>query len=238
MAADDEQFDEDKLWEADQEGLREEYESKLREQFMPELYEEFARDVLSGKDDLYGEIVERFASERLQSFYLANPDLAECALGALEEARALRVEHTSAALVFAAIAVEVGLKTALLKPILHGLVHTDSAAALVAGLVPERHNDDFKKVLFGILKEVGGVDLPAYKRRGSTQILWDEMRAIRALRNQVMHGAGKVSLADAERAIGVASTVVEELFPRVIAALGLKTDERLRIVAKSMNRGC
>lgn len=232
MGADDDLYDEDNRWEAEQEGLRDEYESQLRKQFIPELYEEFARDVLSGKDDLYSEIVERFASERLQSFYLANPDLAERALGALEEARSLYPQHPSAALLFAAIAVEVGIKTTLLKPILHGLVHTDSAAALVAGLVPERHNDDFKKVLFGILKEVGGVDLPAYKRSGSSQTLWDEMRAIQILRNQVMHGAGTVSLADAERATSVAETVVENLFPRVVGALGLKTDERLRIVAK------
>jgi hypothetical protein len=127
----------------------------LREQFMPELYEEFAKDVLSGTDDLYGEIISQFTSERLQSFYLANPTVAAPALNALGEARALKLDHPSAALVFAAIGIEVGLKTTLLRPILHGMVSIDSAAALVAGLIPDQHNDSFKKVLFGILKEVG-----------------------------------------------------------------------------------
>ena len=47
-----------------------------------------------------------------------------------------------------------------------------------------------------------------------------------------MHGAGEVSLAEAEHAIEIASTVVEDLFPQVIAALGLETDKRLRIVAR------
>ena len=103
----------------------------LREQFMPELYEEFANDVLSGKDDLYGEIINKFTSERLQSFYLANPALAEPALKALEEARALRSHHPAAALLFAAIAIEVGLKATLLKPILHGMVSIDSARWLL-----------------------------------------------------------------------------------------------------------
>ncbi len=95
-------YEEDRRWEAEQEAAAEAYESQLREQFMPELYEEFARDVRAGKHDLYGEIVEQFASERLQSFYLANPHLAEHALGALEEARTLKASHPSAALVFAA----------------------------------------------------------------------------------------------------------------------------------------
>src|SRR5258708_2738739 len=134
---------------------------QLRGQFMPELYEEFARDVLSGKDHLYEEIIEQFTSERLQSFYLANPRVAERALCAIDEARALKALHPSAALVFAAIAIEVGLKSTLLKPILHGLVSIDSAAVLITKLVPDQHNDDFKKVVFGILKEVGGVDLLA-----------------------------------------------------------------------------
>jgi hypothetical protein len=202
----------------------------LREQFMPELYEEFARDVLSGKDDLYGEIIDKFTSERLQSFYLTNPSVAEQSLSALEEARALKVLHPSAALVFAAIAIEVGLKTTLLRPILHGMVSIDSAAALVAGLIPDQHNDSFKKALFGILKEVGGVDLPAFKRPGSSKTLWEEIANIRSQRNEVMHVAGQVPVVEAEHAIEIASTVLEVLFPKVIAELGLKTDARLRIV--------
>ncbi|MGB7283928.1 MAG: hypothetical protein WBE13_16800 [Candidatus Acidiferrum sp.] len=204
----------------------------LREQFMPELYEDFARDVLSGKDDLYGEIIDQFTSERLQSFYLSHPNVAEGALAALAEARALKALHPSAALVFAAIAIEVGLKTTLLKPILHGMVSIDSAAALVAALVPDQQNDSFKKVLFGILKEVGGVDLPAFKRPGCDQTLWEEIANVRTKRNDVIHKAGPVSTVDAERSIEIASTVLEVLFPQVIAALELKTDANLRIVAK------
>lgn len=202
----------------------------LRKHFMPELYEEFARDLLSGKDDLYGEVIEQFTSERLQSFYLTNPSVAENARVALQEARSLADLHPAAALVFAAIAIEVGLKTTLLKPILHGMVNMDSAAAVVAGLIPDQHNDSFKKVLFGILKEVGGVDLPAFKRPGCNQTLWEEIANIRSRRNEVMHAAGHVTVTDARHAIEIASTVLEVLFPRVLAELGLKTDATLRVM--------
>jgi hypothetical protein len=225
-------WNEDEEWEAEREAAQERYYSHLREQLMPELYEEFARDVLSGKDDLYGEIIEQFTSERLKSFYLANPAVAEHALFALEEARALKGPHPSASLVFAAISIEVGLKTTLLKPILHGLVSIDSAAVLVTRLVPDQHNDDFKKVLFGILKEVGGVDLLAFKRPSWKQSLWEEILNIRKRRNEVMHGAERVSSAEAEYALEIASAVLEDLFPQVIAALGLTIDGRLRILNK------
>lgn len=140
--------------------------------------------------------------------------------------------HSSAALLFASIAIEVGLKATLLKPILHGMVSIDSAAALIAGLVPDQHNEDFGKVLFGILKEVGGVDLLAFKRSGCNQTLWEEIRNTRTLRNTVMHGGAQVTPAEAEHAIDIASAVFEDLFHQVISALGLKADKGLKILAK------
>jgi hypothetical protein len=60
----------DDFYDDQQEAAREEYESQLRQEFIPELYEEFARDLMSGKDRLYREVIEQFTSERLQSFYL------------------------------------------------------------------------------------------------------------------------------------------------------------------------
>jgi len=230
LSEDDDWYEEDRRYEAEQEAAEEEYVSQLREQLMPELYEEFAHDVLSGKTGLYEKIIEQFTSERLQSFYRTNRAIAERALYALEEARALKTLHPSAALVFAAIAIEVGLKTTLLKPILHGLVNIDSAAVLITSLIPDQHNDDFKKALLGILSEVGGVDLLTYKRPGRKQTLWEEIGDARKRRNEVIHRAEQVPLPEAEHAIEIASAVLEELFPKVISALGLKTDERLRIL--------
>lgn len=224
----DDDYDDDSQSDAEAEAAYD----QMRKDLMPELYEEFAEGVLSGKDDLYGEIIEQFTSERLQSFYLSNPNVAERAIGALEEARSLRSTHLSAALVFAAIAIEVGLRKTLLIPILHGMVSIDSAATLVAALVPDQHNDSFKKALFGILKEIGNVDILNIKRTGCTQTLWDEIANVRVQRNEVIHGGNPVSSSDAERAIEVASMVVETLFPQVICALGLRTDGQLRIVTK------
>lgn len=226
---DDERYD-DVRYEAEQEAAQDRYESELRKQLMPELYEEFARDLLSGKDHLYDEVVEQFTADRLQLFYRANRTVAEHAFCALEEARALLAMHPSAALVFAVVAIEVGLKTTLLKPILPGLVNIDSAAVLVTRLVPNQHNDDFKKLLFGILKEVGGVDLLEFKRPGWSDTLWQEILIARHQRNSVIHEARQTSRPEAEHAIEIASAVLEELFPRVVVALGLKTDHRLRIL--------
>src|SRR5260370_38191101 len=101
------------------------WEEAAQEAFIDELYEDFANDRLSERGDLYTDVIEQFTTERLQSFYIDNPAVAMPALEALTEARALVNAHPSAALVFAVTAADVGLKTTLLKPILHGLVHAD-----------------------------------------------------------------------------------------------------------------
>src|SRR5262245_31974243 len=87
----------------------------------------------AASEALYPEHFERavaeFTSERLQSFYLAHRDVARAPLGALSKARGLLGNHPEAALVFAAIAVEVGLRAAVLRPITYGLVHNEDLAA-------------------------------------------------------------------------------------------------------------
>src|SRR6266478_3910695 len=93
-----------------------------RDEFISELYSDFARDVLAGQDDLYGQVVDQFATERLQAYYVGHPNIAEPGLVALDEARSLLPAHPAAALVFGVAATEVGPKSAMLKPILHGVV--------------------------------------------------------------------------------------------------------------------
>jgi hypothetical protein len=191
-----------------------------RDEFISDLYSDFARDVLSGHDDLYQEVVQQFTIERLQSYYLDHPKLAEPAVWALQQAR-LIVAHPSAALVFGTIATEVGLKAAILKPILFGLVHTDSVAAFIAELIPEQRNDKFRKALFAILRELGGVDLESFRRSGCSKTLWQEIAETHERRNAILHRAEQVTASDAELALEIARTVVEDLFPTVIYNLGL-----------------
>lgn len=202
-----------------------------REEFISELYSDFARDVLTGRDDLYGQVVDQFATERLWAYYLDHPNIAEPGLSALDEARTLLVGHLSAALVFAVAATEVGLKTSLLKPILHGMVHEEALGSLIAELIPEQRNDKFRNLLFGILNEFAGIDLRFFKRVGHVQTLWEEIGSVQGIRNGVVHRGEHVTVADAERAIDLATFVLNDVFPVVIAKVGLHIHGRLQVCA-------
>ena len=85
--------------------------------------------------ELYGqhkeEAIEEFKEERLKAFYVANPGIGVSAVQSLEEAKSLLADgHPSASLVFAVSAIEQFLKIALLKPVVHGLVHSEIVADL------------------------------------------------------------------------------------------------------------
>lgn len=41
-------------------------EDYARDEFIGSLYQDFANDVLAGKDELYGEVIDQFALERCQ----------------------------------------------------------------------------------------------------------------------------------------------------------------------------
>lgn len=208
------------------------YDDYARDEWISSLYSDFAKEVLAGHDDLYGEVIDQFTSERLQSYYLSNPRVAERALWALGQARSLLTSHPAACLVLAATASEVGLKSGLLKPILHGLVHDDAMAVIIAELVPEQRNDKFQNLLFGILKEYGGVDLRTFKRSDAKLTLWEEMQGTQKLRNGVVHRAEAIAPADAQKAVDIATVIVERVFPAVIAKLGLEIGASFEVSVK------
>lgn len=191
------------------------------EEFMDRLYEEHR-----------GQAIEEFTAELLQSYYRSNGHLAKPAFDALIEARNLMKTSITAAFVFSAIAMEVGIKETLLKPVVHGLVHAGSVASLVTDLVmSHRSMDRYKDLLLQILREHGGVDLLSYKRPGSAKNMWDEIKTVQIKRNHVVHVGQVATQGDTSLALSVATTVLETLFPSVVTRMGLHLHDGYRICA-------
>lgn len=188
------------------------------DQYMSDLYEEHKV-----------EAIEEFTDERLQSYYVANKLLAKPASDALSQARTLVDLNPTAAFVFAAIAMEVGLKATLLKPIVHGLVHTESVAALVTDLAILHSMDRYRKLLLQVLRDHGGVNLGSFKRSHTNRLLWEEIKEVQRTRNRIMHRAEVVSKDEADVALGVASAILETIFPAVVKKMGLHLHEGFRI---------
>src|SRR5690349_15892471 len=100
------------------------YYEKLYNEFGPEWAEEHS-------SELNAQAIQYFTNQRLQSYYLDHPDMAQAALGMIKEMGVLIGEHRIAAFLFAASAIEITIKHLLVKPILNGLVHNEAVADMV-----------------------------------------------------------------------------------------------------------
>lgn len=189
------------------------------EEYMDQLYEEHKVQA-----------VEEFIYERLQSYYNEHRLLAEHAFFAFFEAKKLLNISDTASFLFSAIAVEVGLRETLVKPIVSGLVHTLSLASLITDMVLSRpDHKKYRDLLLHLLREHGGVDLFSYKRSGSSRSIWDEISDVKKNRDLIVHKAKKVTKSESNLSLSVATTVLETLFPTVVSKMGFHLHEGYKI---------
>ena len=165
------------------------------------------------------EVVESFTQERLKAYYVAHPDVAQKPMGALAKAKSLRAaKEPQAALVMAAVAIEVGYKAVLLRPVVSSLVHNEAMAEMVMELATSYLGlDRFSGILQAILVEFAGVDLQTFVRKGGKENLWAEMKKVAQQRNAIVHGGADADLAATRVAIAVADTLLNVLLPKVFA---------------------
>jgi hypothetical protein len=209
---------------------REDFYSRMYGQFGPQWAEEHDEELYRQH---YEDAVREFTAERLQSYYVAHPSLAEPVNGILQDAQVLLPSNRRAALVFAVIAVELAIKTVLLKPIVFGLVHIEGLARFITELtIQQTGMGRFEDLLTNILAQFGGVDLKSFTRAGSTKTLWKEIEEVQKARNAVVHRGESVPEETANLAVAIASTLLNNIFPLVLAKLDLHLHEPAMVCSK------
>lgn len=189
-----------------------------------EMYERLSEELYPQHRD---QAVIEFTSELLRSFYIANPWVMRPAVASIQEGRALlRDSHASAALVFFVTAIEVLLKASLLKPVVHGLVHSAGLAEVIVGQVLGQPGfDRYTGLLAKLFTELIDMDIRSVKIAGSPSTLLEECAAFQKMRNTVVHRGETRTAAEAERAMRVASAVFELIVHPMLQHLDLHAIE-------------
>lgn len=184
-----------------------------------EAYDRFIEELYSEHKE---QAIDEFVAERLRSYYLANPELAVTALRMHKEGTIVEGMSPSTALICFSSATELAIKSALLKPIVFGLVHSESLAALVADLTVKQVGiDRFRSLLLGILEEYGGIDLSAFHIEGHSKTLWQEMREIQDIRNAIVHRGNLPDTLKTALAKEISTMIIGNFLVSVIDSLGL-----------------
>ncbi|HEY8098092.1 MAG TPA: hypothetical protein VIE65_18685 [Methylobacter sp.] len=187
--------------------------------------EEMEREEWHSKvyDEISSEAIAEFSSELLRSYYLENPLLAKNAFTIFREAKSLAITSPTAALVLYTTAIEVMLKSTVLKPVIYGLVHNVLIADLVSDLVVKNNGiDRFQAILSVILDEYAEIDINTYKIPGHSKTIWEEIKNIQVARNAVMHRAQPALPEMAELAKEVAEIVIIDFLQGIVKNFGLQ----------------
>jgi hypothetical protein len=150
------------------------------------------------------------------------------AVDSLQEGRKLQTDgHSSAAVVFFVSAIELLLKATLLKPVVHGLIHSEGLAeVIVQQALGQAGFDRYRKLLAKLFSELAGLDIATVSRDGQSASLLAECEGQQTLRNIIIHQGGNATLEQAETARLVSVAVYELIVLPMVASLGLKVANR------------
>ena len=164
-----------------------------------------------------------FTYERLRSYYIKHKDLLVPAARTYRLAKELRsADQHAAALVFSASAIELFLKNCLLRPVVSGLVHSESVADLVVeASLGQPGYKRYAKLLAGLFKELVQIEITSIIRTGATRSLLEEASTLQDRRNAVVHRGEEVTEEDAKLAFAVTEGVFNEILSPVLTQQGL-----------------
>lgn len=183
------------------------------------------------RESISAEAIEGFTSGRLRSYYIKNPSVAANVFAIYREARSVAPTSPTAALVLFTAAIEVALKTTVLKPVIYGLVHNESIADLVSDLVVKTNGlDRFKDILSRIMGQYSDVDFDHYKLRGHAKTIWEEIAMVQTARNAVVHRAEPATEDVAALAKEIAAAIIIEFLQGVLGKLGLELQKDGQII--------
>ena len=187
---------------------------------MDEAYERLSEELYPGHK---AQAIIEFTYERLRSYYLAHKELLVPAARTYKTAESLlAANQPTAALVFAASAVELFLKGCLLRPVVAGLVHSESVANLVVeSALSQTGFKRYEKLLAGLFKELTQLEIAELRRPGASKALLEEASGLQDRRNAVVHRGEEVAVEEAKVAFSIATTVFNEVLAVVLRELGL-----------------
>lgn len=165
--------------------------------------------------------IEQFIEERMQSYFLKNPNVIHPAIESSNHAGDLLHVSPSSALVMYTTAIELYLKAVLLKPVLYGMVHNENIAGLIVdSSIGQSGFTRYNKLLTALCIHAAEIDLTSIKGMQSKSIL-KEAEEVQSIRNKVVHQGYRVTETELGQAKNIAYLMLTEVVEPVLNNLEL-----------------
>ena len=180
-------------------------------------------------DEISIQAIDDFTYERLQSYYMKHPDVIRPAIDAYRTGKALNeLNQHSASFVFFMSAIEIFLKSTVIKPIVYGLVHHDGLAEIVADeAINQTGFNRYEKLLSMLVSEFVKTDIKLICRQNSSAKLMKECQDLQSKRNKIIHQGENCAALDTEIAHSVAEAVCSLIVIPMLDALNLTVKDNM-----------
>ncbi|MEC5398083.1 hypothetical protein [Uliginosibacterium sp. H1] len=176
-------------------------------------------------EEVAQQAVDEHAEEQLRKFYLGNRSLAQPGRSFLAEGdRVVSASPTSAVLLYTT-AIEVGIKKAILEPVICGVVHSEPLASLISeAVIRQAGIDRYKDLLNVLFSEYLGTEFHTLRLGGRVSTMWDDVMQTQKARNRVAHRAELATPEEAQLAGRLAKAVNFRLVESMANRCGLRID--------------
>jgi len=165
--------------------------------------------------------IEQFILERMQSYFLQNPNIINAPMECSNHGNELMTISPQCALVMYTTAIELYLKSVLLKPVLFGMVHNENIAALLSeSSTMQSGFTRYNKLLSALCLHGANIDLSSIKGMQNKPIL-EEAEDVQKIRNDIVHKGHKATASEMSEAKHIAYLMLTEVVEPVLNNLEL-----------------
>lgn len=195
---------------------------------MDDFYDKISEELFPEHKEI---AIEGFIKERMQSYYLKNPNIIYPAMECSNHGGMLMDVSDRCALVMFTTAIELYLKSVLLKPVLFGMIHNESIAGLIVeSSVGQAGFSRYNKLLGALCLHAANVDLSKIKGFQNKPIL-EEAGEVQTIRNKVVHQGYQATAVDMGKAKNIAYLMLTEVVEPVLNNLDL-------VIVSNENKFC
>jgi len=176
-------------------------------------------------EELYPEhkeqAIDEFIEERMRSYFLANPKIIQAPIDCFIHAEELCRVSPRSALVMYTTAIELYLKSVLLKPVFYGMIHNENVATLIVNSSTGQSGfSRYDKLLTALCRHAAEIDISDIKGLSGKPVLV-EAGEVQTIRNRIVHQGYKPSNYEVQKARNVAVLILTKVVEPVLYNLNL-----------------
>jgi len=194
----------------EQEAEMEEFYNRMSEELYPEHKEQ---------------AIDEFIEERMQSYYLLNPDVIKAPLDCYHHANEIMRVSPSCALVMYTTSIELFLKSVLLKPVLYGIIHNENIADMIVNVSTGQSGfSRYNKLLTKLCYHAADIKLNEIAGMEGKPIL-NEAEEVQTIRNRVVHQGYMATVEEMGKSKNIATLMLDEVVEPVLNKMNLILDQ-------------